>query len=241
MKEVYGIMEKGKIIVIEGIDGTGKETQSKLLQKELKKLGIESKMISFPNYNSQSSGPIKLYLNGEISKDLYGVSAEAASMMYAIDRYITLKRSNIEEDLDNGIWYIFDRYTQSNLIHQAIKYFNERNREGNIDYIKFYSILTDIENNMLKIPKADIVFYLDMDIELSKKLRENRLNKIDNSEDQDIHESDNNYLNQCAKIGRGYANMLKWNKIYSVSEDGERLSPKEVNSKILQTIKETIK
>ena len=111
---------RGRLIVIEGSDGCGKETQSKLLETALKEKGIDTIRISFPFYSSESSGPVKMYLDGRLG-DKEKLSPKQIASLYAVDRLCIVKQLHIEEELNAGKWVICDRYVESNIIYQAAR------------------------------------------------------------------------------------------------------------------------
>ena len=114
----------GKLFVIDGTDGSGKQTQFQKLQERLTKDGIEYKTVSFPNYDSPSSSLVKMYLSGEFGKNAKDVSPYIASTFYAADRYATFK-TGYKEYYDNGGIILADRYTTANMVHQAGKIYDK--------------------------------------------------------------------------------------------------------------------
>ena len=118
----------GKLFVIDGTDGSGKQTQFNKLQERLKKDGVDFRVVSFPNYDSPSSGLVKMYLSGEFGENAKDVSPYIASTFYAADRYATFK-TGYQEYYDNGGIILADRYTTANMVHQAGKIDNEEERE----------------------------------------------------------------------------------------------------------------
>ena len=152
----------GKLIVIEGLDGCGKSTQLELLPQNLLKNGIESKSVSFPDYDSNSSALVKMYLGGEFGKKPSDVNAYAASLFYAVDRFASYKTNWGDYYNQNGV-IVSGRYTTSNAVHQTSK-MDESEWQGFLDW------LYDLEYNKVGIPKPDKVIFLDMPIEVSQKL-----------------------------------------------------------------------
>lgn len=221
-------MAKGKIIVIEGTDGSGKQVQSKLLYDRLISEGKNVVLQSFPNYESSSSGPVKLYLAGELSSTAEEIDAYQASVLYAVDRFCTMKSlRNVYED--GGI-IILDRYVQSNMIHQACKIVNEDER------IKFLNWLNDFEFGLLKLPQPDKIIFLDVPPEVSKKLRESRkINK--NGEKKDIHEQDDNHIIKAYNAGKWVSKFYSWNEINCINEKGELKSIEEIHNSIYGLLK----
>ena len=177
-------MKKSKLIVIDGLDGSGKTTQLKIAQDYLEKQGYNVKTISFPDYNSESSALVKMYLNGEFSSDPNDVNAYAASSFYAVDRYASYIKY-WKDDYNNGCVILAARYVSSNALHQMSKL---EQTEWN-DYLNW---LYDYEYEKLSLPKADKIVFLDMPIEVSQRLLSLRYNGDESK--KDIHESHMSYL-----------------------------------------------
>jgi len=173
----------GKLIVIEGTDSSGKQTQAELLYEKYKKDGKNVMKVSFPNYESSSSAPVKMYLNGEFGENVGEVNTYAVSTMYAVDRYASFKTIWEEFYNDGGI-IISDRYTTSNMVHQASKIEDRDEKE------KYLNWLIDLEYEKMAIPKPDMVVFLNMPTEVAYKLMEKRKNKITGEDKKDIHEND---------------------------------------------------
>ena len=177
---------KGKLFVIEGLDGSGKQTQSNLLYDKLSNEGYKIKKVEFPNYKSPSSSLVKMYLNGDFGKKANDISPYIASTFYAADRYATYKTEIEEYYLDDYI-ILADRYTSSNMVHQASKL----NNKQEID--KYLEWLCGLEFNIYQIPIPDQVFFLDVNANQAHDLIEGRINKYTNIFEKDIHENDINY------------------------------------------------
>ena len=214
------------LIVIEGLDGSGKGTQAKLLAGKLNGQGKRVEKVSFPDYPSQSSALIKMYLAGEFGKHPDDVNAYAASSFYAVDRYASYKK-NWEEIYKTGI-VIADRYTTSNAIHQCSKLHQNQ-------WDEFLSWLFDFEYNKLSIPKPDVVIYLRVDPEVSQRLLEKRYDG--NIEKKDIHEKDKEYLHRCQKAADYCAKRLGWMTIECI-ENGKMRSIESIADEIQQTVQE---
>ncbi len=151
------------IIDIEGTDGSGKQTQTRLLYDYLTKMGKKCKLIAFPNYQSESSAPVKMFLSGTFG-DVNSLNGYQVSSLYAIDRMLTMKQINIA-DYD---YIIFDRYTPSNMIH------NSRGLKSKADLDAFLNWVADFEYNKLKLPKPDKIIFLDVPIEFTLQNMANR-------------------------------------------------------------------
>ena len=213
----------GKLIVIEGLDGSGKSTQLLLLEENLKKRGIDCKSVSFPNYEDDSSALVKMYLRGEFGSDPTDVNAYAASCFYAVDRYASFKKDWGSYYNDGGV-IISGRYTTSNAVHQCSKLPKE-------EWESFLSWLYDFEYNKLSIPKPDKVIFLDMPTEVSQKLLDGRYDAQGGG--KDIHERDVEYLNRCRKAAIFTADYSGWEKI-SCAKDGSPRSVDEIAQDVIR-------
>ncbi|MGI6280191.1 MAG: dTMP kinase [Acutalibacteraceae bacterium] len=215
----------GKLIVIEGLDGSGKSTQLDLLHNNLKASGIECKTVSFPNYQSRSSALVKMYLNGEFGKRADDVNAYAASVFYAVDRYAGYK-SDWGEYINGGGTVIAGRYTTSNAVHQTSKL-------PQSEWKDFLCWLYDFEYNKLGIPKPCKVIFLDMPVSVSQQLLSKRY-EGDNSK-KDIHESDIEYLEKCRKAALFTAEYSGW-EIIPCSQNGEPRAIEDISKDILNSV-----
>ena len=217
----------GKLIVIEGLDGSGKSTQLELLLKNLINSGIECKSVSFPDYDSNSSALVKMYLGGEFGKKPDDVNAYAASLFYAVDRFASYKTTWGEYYNDGGV-IVSGRYTTSNAVHQTSK-MEEDKWEGFLDW------LYDLEYNKVGIPKPDKVIFLDMPVEVSQKLLSGRYKGDEDK--KDIHESDTAYLDKCRKAAMYTANFSNWT-IVPCAKDGQ---PRTIEDIAKDVLNETLK
>lgn len=224
-------MRRGKLYVIEGSDGSGKATQSKLLYERLLKEGKDVKLISFPDYNSDSSALVKMYLAGEFGKDVKDVNVYAASSFYAVDRFASFKK-DWEDFYNNGGIIIADRYTTSNMVHQAAKITNKKEKD------KFLNWLWELEFELFELPIPDLVLFLDVKPEISQKLMNNRLNKITKEKEKDIHEKNSEFLLESYNNALYVAKKYSW-KIINCSKDDKILSKEAIHQKIYQEIKGT--
>ena len=215
----------GKLIVIEGLDGCGKSTQLELLPENLLKHGIESRSVSFPDYESDSSALVKMYLNGEFGSRPDDVNAYAASLFYAVDRYASYKSNWGEYYNQNGV-IVSGRYTTSNAVHQTSKI-------DESDWKDFLDWLYDLEYNKVGIPKPDKVIFLDMPIEVSQKLLSGRYNGDEAK--KDIHESDTDYLDKCRKAAMFTAKYSGWT-IIPCSKDGQPRSIEDISKDVLREV-----
>ena len=202
--------DMGKLIVIEGLDGSGKSTQLELLYKNLISAGIDAKTVSFPDYNEPSSTLVKMYLGGEFGNKPGDVNAYAASLFYAVDRYASFKK-HWEEYYTDGGTVIAGRYVTSNAVHQTAKLPPEQWEE-------YLNWLYTLEYESVGIPKPDLVIFLDMPCEISNKLLEKRYGG--DSEKKDIHEKDRVYQENCRKAAFYNVEHAGWHRI-DCSENGE--------------------
>lgn len=205
---------KGKLIIIEGSDGSGKATQTKKLYDRLEQNNYNIKKVEFPNYNSESSALVKMYLRGDFGKHAEDVDPYVCSTFFAVDRYASFK-TEWEEFYNNGGIIICDRYTTSNMIHQASKMEVEERD-------KYLEWLNDLEFNLYKIPKPDCVIFLDVPVEMSQKLMKDRNNKITGESEKDIHESDFDYLKKSYENSLYIAKKYDWQRINCIKDDNMR-------------------
>lgn len=224
---------KGKLIVIDGNDSSGKQTQTAMLYKRLKNEGINIRKVEYPNYNSDSSLFVKMYLNGKLGKDINDVNCYAASILYTVDRLISFKQE-WEEFYNSGGIVLADRYTTSNMIHQTVKLSSIDEKEKYLDW------LLDLEFNKIKIPKPDQIIFLDMPISFSLQLMENRNNKITNNTEKDIHEQNIDYLKQCYYNGKHISNSYNWDEVCCIKDNIIR-SIEEIHEEVYNKIKKVLK
>ena len=224
---------QGKIFVIEGTDGSGKQTQLKRLQERFEKEGIDYKTVSFPNYDSPSSSLVKMYLAGDFGKDPTSVNAYIASTFYAADRYATFKQGYFDY-YNNGGVILADRYTTANMVHQASKIHDENERD------KFLDWLFDFEFNLYGLPHPTKVFFLNMPPEASQRLMKDRANKITNESKKDIHESNPEYLKQCYKATCSLVDKYDWHEVKCVDKDDNIRTIDDIHEEIFNVVKEFI-
>lgn len=228
---------KGKIIVIEGTDGSGKQTQAQILRKRLEMEGYTVYSTSFPNYPSDSSAAVRMYLNGQIKKEPKEVSAKAASTFYAVDRYITYKQE-IEPIYKEGESVIvFDRWVESNIIHQGCKLISDISdeKERSQKLVEFIEWLHGLEYLDMEVPKPDVTIYLNVPVDYTIKLRKDRANKITGGEQQDIHEADEKHLIDASMSGTLAAKTLNWQVIECV-KDGQMRTIEDIASEVWQRV-----
>ena len=211
----------GKLIVIEGTDGSGKSTQFALLTQRLEQENRSFRRLVFPRYSEESSALIRMYLGGQFGTHPSDVNAYAASSFYAVDRYASYKQ-------DWGSWYeagglvLSDRYTTSNAVHQASKEPGEKQAA-------FLNWLYEFEYDMLGLPRPDLVVYLDVPTDFTEKLMRGR--EAATNTKADIHEKDMAYLATCRQAGRAAAKHYGWTVISCVKA-GQMRSIKDIHQEI---------
>lgn len=222
----------GKLIVIEGTDSSGKETQTKKLYERLANEVEKVRKISFPNYESPACEPVKMYLAGAFGDDALNINPYPVSTMFAIDRYASYKM-DWESFYNAGGIIVTDRYTTSNMVHQASKIENIDEKS------KYLGWLEDLEYNKMGIPKPDLVIFLNMPTEMAVKLMEARKNKITGEEKKDIHEKDTSYLKKSYDNACDIAKKYNWQEIKCV--ENKRLKTiEEIGEEIYTLVKEIL-
>ncbi|MBQ8448493.1 MAG: deoxynucleoside kinase [Clostridia bacterium] len=218
----------GKLIAIEGLDGSGKDTQSKLLFADLTEEGRSVRLISFPDYESPSSTLVKMYLGGELGKNPGDVNAYAATMMFAADRFVSYKKDWGEFHAEKDNIIIANRYTTSNAIHQLSKLDRE-------EWDEFLPWLYDFEFGKLGLPVPDLVIYLEVKPEVT--LEYVRKRSMETGRKMDIHEKDREYMMHCYKAAVYAADKLGWVRIQCCNEEGTDLLPiDEIQEKIQESV-----
>ena len=200
----------GKLIVLEGLDGSGKSTQFERLDKLLDEKSVPHKSISFPDYDQPSSVLVKMYLAGEIGKSAGDVNAYAASSFYAVDRYASYKKF-WEKDHKEGKLILAARYVTSNCIYQMTKLPKDK-------WDSYLDWLCNYEYELLELPRPDEVVFLDMPVEISQQLLSKRYDG--DSGKKDIHESNVAFLKKCRDTALYSAEKLGW-KVLPCS-DGQK-------------------
>lgn len=213
-----------KLIVVDGVDSSGKETNTNYIYELLKASGENVIRISFPNYISPSSSLVKMYLHGDFGENPNDVSAYAASIFYAIDRYASYK--TLWSDFDGII--VADRYTTSNMVHQAAKIDDEKEKE------KFLEWLEDLEFEKLGIPRPDKIIFLNMPVWAAEQLMANRKNKITGENEKDIHEKNSEYLKKSYDNAMYVAKKFGWTVVDCT--EGDRIKSLDEIQKELKKI-----
>ena len=215
----------GKLIVIEGTDGSGKSTQFRLLTQRLEGEGKTFQKLVFPQYAEESSALIRMYLGGEFGSKPSDVNAYAASAFYAMDRYASYKKI-WGEYYENGGLILSDRYTTSNAVHQASK----EPEETRGAYLKW---LYEFEYDKLGLPAPDRVIYLDVPTDFTEQMMRRR--EADTNTKADIHEQDMTYLATCRRCGRAAAEFYGWTVIQCV-KDGAMRSIEDIHEEIYRHV-----
>lgn len=219
----------GRLIVIEGLDGSGKSTQLEILSQKLKGEGYDPFKIKLPCYDDESSTLVKMYLNGQFGTHAEDVNAYAASTFYAADRYASFKKFWGRE-YNSGRLILADRYATSNAVHQMTKLDKSQWDE----YMRW---LNDFEYIKLGVPRPDCVIYLDMPVEISQKLMSERYNGDESK--KDVHERDTAYLFACQTTARYAAEKLGWSVI-ECSENGRAKSIESIADMVYACVKKNI-
>lgn len=219
-----------KLIVIEGLDGSGKGTQSKLVAQTLIDRGFKVRKLTFPDYDSPSSSLVKMYLGGELGDSPDDVNAYAASSFYAVDRVASYLK-DWKKDYEQCDYIVADRYVTSNLIYQMTKVADSE-RDG------FIAWLEDFEYNRLMVPKPDVVIYLDVPPAISQKLMTGRYNGDESK--KDIHEKNMGFLNDCRKSALYALEKSGWIKL-SCAIDDKMKSIESITEQILDIIDTNLK
>lgn len=215
----------GKLIVIEGTDGSGKSTQFRLLTERLGREGKTFRQLEFPQYSEPSSALIKMYLDGEFGKKAGDVNAFAATAFFAVDRYASYKKF-WGQWYENGGLVITGRYTTSNAVHQASK-------EPEDQWEPYWKWLTEFEYDRLGLPCPDLTIYLDVPTEYTEKMMRKR--ELDTNTKADIHEQDLEYLATCRRCGRDAAAFFGW-KVIDCVKDGAMRSIEDIHEEIYRHI-----
>ena len=222
----------GKLIVIEGTDSSGKETQTKRLFEKLEEKGLKVKKISFPNYDSPACEPVKMYLAGAFGEDAMKVNPYPVSTMYAIDRYASFKTDWEKFYNEDGI-IVTDRYVTSNMVHQASKIRDLDEKK------KYLNWLEDLEYEKMGIPRPDLVIFLNMPTDMAIRLMAERKNKITGEEKKDIHERDKEYVKESHANACKIANIYNWKEIKC--NDGERIKTiEEIGEEVFSLVEEVV-
>ncbi len=214
----------GKLVVIEGSDGSGKATQTRKLYGRLLDLEVKVRRVSFPNYESESSALIKMYLRGEFGGSAEAVNPYAAATFYAVDRFADF--CQWKDFYENGGLILSDRYVGSNMVYQASKFTEDKDRE------EFLAWLDDLEYKRFGLPRPDLTIFLDMPPEVSAILRRERGR-------EDIHEDDAAFMQKVYEVYRSIAEKYNW-KTIDCSIGNFARTTTDIHEKILPLVEELL-
>jgi len=218
LKEKCEKKMKGKLIVIEGCDGVGKAEQSKMLSEYLTANGIKNELISFPSYGEPQALPVEKYLNDEMGE----LEPLEISALFAFDRLVTIRKLNIKEKLEQGIWIVMDRYVSSNVISNGWR-LPKKNR------LYFLEQVVGLEYGIFDLPNPSKEIYLHMSNKNANTLIKNR-NKLDKNERNE------KFLKKTRKFGLKIADIMDM-IIISCEDDKKNLLPiPEIHKKIISEI-----
>lgn len=224
---------RGKLIVIDsGGDASGKKTQTDKLFSRLTAEGRPVRLVSFPNYDSPASAPVKMYLNGSFGAHPEDVSPYVSSTFYAVDRYAAYK-TQWGGFYENGGIILCDRYTTSNMVHMTAKIEGAEAQNAFLDWLWNY------EFGLFGLPVPDLVLFLDVPPACSRALMEHRRNKITGGDEKDIHERDDAYLARCYEVARMVASKYGWVRI-PCTRDGTLIGVEEIHGMIYETVVEML-
>ncbi len=220
----------GIFIDLEGLDGSGKTTQTELICKRLEADGIDYRQIKLPDYESDSSILVRKYLAGDFGKNAGDVNAYAASVLYAADRFASYTEK-WGEDYRNGRLIFADRYTPANALYQMTKL--QKN-----EWDPFLEWLFDFEYEKIGIPAPDKVIFLDMPVEVSQRLMTSRYGGDESK--KDVHEANVEFLNACREAALYAAGKYGWS-VVKCAENGEPLPIETINDKVYKILLDTLK
>ena len=222
-------MAEGKLLVLEGIDGSGKATQAAMLLARLQGEGRAVQAVSFPNYDSPSSALIKMYLGGELGDDLRQINPYAASIFYAADRYVSFVQQWGDFYRQGGI-LLADRYATSNATHQMSRLPREE-WEG---YLRW---LQDLEYDRMGLPAPSLVVYLDMHPQVAQKLMAKRYRGDETR--KDLHEADAAYLCHCREAALFAAQFCGWQVVRCFAGE-EPLPPETIAQAVYELVSQRL-
>lgn len=218
---------QGIIIVMESCDGSGKETQTKLLSETLTKDGIENVTIAFPTYGKTSAIPAEAFLEGKLGSAA-DLSPLEISTLFLFNMSVELRKMEIEKLLEKGVVVIIDRYVSSNLITNGARINKKKKRKD------FAGRIMALAYGIFSLPEPDVEFYLDISSDTMLKNIRNRNGK------KDINKSDDSLMKKTNKVGKQVA---KWNKMISIKcdrEDGNLRTKEDISKEISDIIKEIL-
>lgn len=215
------------LIAIDGLDGSGKETQSKQLVKYLTEKGKKVRLLSFPTYDGKGSAFVDMYLKGELGKNPEDTNAYAASVFFAMDRYYSFRTDWSKDYNEDDTYIIANRYTSANAVHQLSKLPRD-------SWDSFLSWLWDFEFKRIGLPSPDRVIYLEMDPNVSMSLINSRSQET--GREKDIHEADNNHLINSYSAALYSSKKLGWDIVHCCDGEGNLKTINEIFSDIVKTL-----
>lgn len=219
---------RGKLIVLDGIDGSGKATQTKLLVETLKLSDYKVEVFDFPQYGTKSAGPLEEYLNGKYGQ----LNPYGASLFYAVDRLdasFPLKKA-----LEEGKIVICNRYVSSNAAHQGGKISDQ------IERLHFFKWLDNLEYNIFGIPKPDLNIILHLPPKMAQKLVDRKstaTRKYVNGKKRDIHEADLVHLKNAETVYLQIAKLFPSTKLVECLDKGKLLGPEQIHNKVWELVR----
>jgi len=217
----------GYILVITGTDGCGKQTQAEKLFTRLKDEGYNIIKQSFPNYDGAGCAPVKMYLGGEFGESDMSLDAYQASSLFSIDRLCTFNK-DLKDFYNNDGIILFDRYVESNMLHQAGKISDIAERDKYLDW------LDDFEFEKLKLPRANKIIFLDVPVEISLEMARAR-ETLKNQSEKDIHENNNEHMYKAYASGKYVCNKYDWETINCV-ENGKMRTIDDIADEIYNRV-----
>ncbi len=221
-------MKRTNLIAIEGIDGTGKGTQTRLLAAALRRQKRRLKVFSGPAYEKTVAGRlVATYLNGELG-DPRQIDSRLTAMLFALDRFE--RKAAIEKAMASGALVLCDRYVGSNLAHQAARTPPRKRAE-------LRAFVEKLEYGIYKLPKPDLVLYLDMPDDLAQERVKLKGARSYTKAELDAHESDRRHLAEALKEYRAQAASRRdWVRIATVKKDGSPRSREEIHADIVRAL-----
>ena len=215
----------GKLIVFEGIDGSGKSTQFELMCERFLREKRQFKRLVFPRYNEPSSALIKMYLAGDFGDNPDAVNAYAASSFYAVDRYASFV-CDWQDYYKAGGLILTDRYTTSNALHQGAKM-------STVQREQFFKWLYEYELELIGLPAPDLVVFMDIEADFAAKRLLQR--QTETGTEADIHENDMSYLQNCVESGKQAAAQFGWLKVNCVI-NGKNRDKHDIHEEIAKIV-----
>ena len=219
----------GKLIVLEGTDGSGKSTQFSRLTEHLRQDSVDFHQLVFPRYENPSSSLIRMYLGGEFGSHPSDVNPYAASTFYAVDRYASWCQDWGDCYRSGGL-IVSDRYTTSNAVHQASKLPPEERND-------FFTWLYSFEFDKIGLPKPDLVIFLDVPISFTEQMMRRR--EASTGTHADIHEQDLSYLRTCRETAGQAASFYGWKSVSCV-RDGVLRPIDDIHNEIYSLVRSCI-